>query len=86
MTKKYAVVSWGEAQAIPYPYVYVKEDGTFRELDAQERQYLEQEFSPFDGARPYVKFRFSSRTPNGYLHGFLHRSRLPPDARSSEEK
>jgi len=78
----FSVVSYGEAQADPYPYVWVNDDGSYRELDAGERQYLEQAFSPFDGGRPYVKSSYSSRTSGGLLRGYLRRSLLPEDARS----
>jgi preprotein translocase subunit SecD len=55
--------------AAPHPYVYVNAEGTARELHANERQYLETEFRPGDGAQPgfdqrtnepIVTFRFNA--------------------------
>jgi hypothetical protein len=63
--------------AAPHPYVYVNADGTARELHANERQYLETEFRPGDGAAPYVKGSYAERNGWGDLAGFLERSRLP---------
>jgi len=60
-----------------FPYVYVNDDGSARELTAEEQQYLRTEFHPADGGRPYVKSRYGSRTPDGRLSGFLPRRRLP---------
>ena len=42
-------------------YVYVNEDGTARELHPNERQYLETEFLPGDGAAPHVKRSYAER-------------------------
>ena len=63
--------------AAPYPYIYVNADGTARELHANERQYLETEFRPGDGAAPYIKGSYSQRNGWGDLNGYLERSRLP---------
>jgi hypothetical protein len=76
-SKAYAVVSATEAAQDPYPYTYVNDDGAARELHAEERQYLEQPFIPFDGGRPYVKGTFDARDGWGSVKGFLHRSKLP---------
>lgn len=46
-------------------YVYIEDDGSVRELAADEIEYLDTEFLPNDGARPYVKGRYSDRTPDG---------------------
>jgi hypothetical protein len=61
----------------PYPYIYVNADGTARELHPNERQYLESEFRPGDGAAPYVKCSCSERNGWGDLTGYLERSNLP---------
>jgi hypothetical protein len=42
--------------------VYVNDDGSVRELTEAEKKYVETEFSPLDGARPYVKSHYSQRT------------------------
>jgi hypothetical protein len=43
-----AVVSADWALQDPYPHIFVKDDGTARELHAAERAYLKQAFIPFD--------------------------------------
>lgn len=60
-----------------FNYVYVEEDGGARELDANEREYLSTRFHPADGARPYIKFRYESLTPDDRLSGYIRRSQLP---------
>lgn len=72
-----AVVSQEEAKAVPYPYVHVNNDGSVRELHAEERAYLETPFHPADGGRPYVKWRYRSRDGWGELQGFCRRSKVP---------
>ncbi len=64
--------------ASPYPYVYVNADGTARELHADERQYLETEFTGGDGAMPYIKSSYEARDGWGEISGYLKRSQLPP--------
>jgi len=56
--------------------VYVNEDGSVRELTEAERTYVATEFSPLDGARPYVKSRYSDRTAWG-IQGYLLRAEVP---------
>lgn len=75
--RSYALVNKDVPPGTPFPYVYVEDDGSARELDEKERQYLRTPFNPTDGARPYVKSRYGERTPDGKLHGYLHRSQLP---------
>jgi hypothetical protein len=58
-------------------YVYVNQDGTARELSADERQYLAQDFHPADGARPYIKYNYNTRDGWGSLSGFILRRHLP---------
>jgi hypothetical protein len=58
-------------------FVLVEDDGTARELTREEIEYLNTEFHPADGARPYIKTRYGSRTPDGLIGGFLLRRRLP---------
>lgn len=73
----YAVVSKKEADKDPFPYVYVNNDATYRELTEDEKEYLQELFDGADGGRPYVKTRFWQLTPDKKLHGFLARKRLP---------
>jgi predicted metal-dependent hydrolase len=58
-------------------FVWVNDDGSVRELTPDERDYLNTEFHPNDGARPYIKDRYRDRTPDGRLGGFLLRKRVP---------
>ena len=79
-----AVVTNKEASKVPYPYVYVNRNGSFRELDQNEKEYLETKFHGNDGGRPYIKGRYSSRTPDGKLYGFLKRTKLPKGVKVGE--
>jgi len=45
--------------------VYVNEDGSVRKLTDGEKRYVETEFSPFDGARPFIKSHYRDRTAWG---------------------
>lgn len=60
-----------------FEFVYVENDGTVRELDKDEIEYLQTEFEPTDGARPYVKSSYDQQTPDKKILGFLHRSKVP---------
>jgi hypothetical protein len=82
----HAIVSVSEAKSQPYPYVLIEADGTARELRKDEREYLEEPFSPFDGARPYVKMNYQSLDGWGSLEGFLRRSEVPPSIAISEPR
>ena len=61
-----------------FPYVYVNADGTARELHPSERQHLQSDFRPGDGAAPYVKCSYTDRNGWGELTGYLERSESPP--------
>jgi hypothetical protein len=58
-------------------YIYVQEDGSARELTADETEYLNTEFHPADGGRPYIKSNYAEVTPDGKISGFLRRNMLP---------
>jgi hypothetical protein len=60
-----------------FEYVYVNEDGTVSELDDEDVEYLKTEFSPADGARPYIKSRYRQLTPDKKKSGFILRKRVP---------
>lgn len=62
-----------------FEYIYVEEDGSARELDDDEKDYLNTKFHPADGARPYIKFQYESLTPDGLISGYLRRRQLPKD-------
>ena len=57
--------------------VWIDDDGSARELTDAEKTYVDTDFSPFDGARPYIKPRYEQRNALGELRGFLQRQRLP---------
>jgi hypothetical protein len=63
--------------ATPYPYVYINEDGTARELHADERRYLETEFKGGDGAAPHIKESYDDRNGWGDPSGYMERPLLP---------
>jgi hypothetical protein len=55
----------------------VSKDGSVRELQSQERKFLETPFSPFDGGRPYTKDDYESKNGWGEIEGFCLRSKIP---------
>jgi hypothetical protein len=73
----HAVVNPAAALQKPYPYIFVNEDGSVRELLCEERKYLETRFSPFDGGRPYIKKNYKSTNGWKSIEGFCLRSRIP---------
>ena len=67
-----------------FEYVYVEIDGTVRELDNGEIEYLETKFEPSDGARPYIKSSYNQLTPDKKILGFLHRDKVPENIKISK--
>jgi len=57
--------------------VYINDDGSARELTETDKKYVDTEFSPFDGARPYIKSHYSLRTASGEIRGYLLRTEVP---------
>jgi len=57
--------------------VYINNDGSARELTEMDKKYVDTEFSPFDGARPYIKSHYSQRTALGEIRGYLSRTEVP---------
>ena len=57
--------------------VYINDNGSARELSESEKKYVDTEFSPLDGARPYIKTRYEQRNGWGNLSGFLQRKDAP---------
>lgn len=80
----YAIVQGDEAKLEPYPYVYINDDGSYRELSKDEKAYLQERFHPADGGRPYVKNRYWQLTPDGKLSGFLSRKKLMKGLKEGE--
>lgn len=58
-------------------FVLIADDGTAHELSEEQKAYLNTEFHPADGARPYFKSRYSQLTPVGKMGGYLKRARVP---------
>ena len=75
----FVVVSQQAANQYPYPYVFVKEDGTVRELGPAERSFLETPFTPGDSGRPALKGSYQSKNGWGSIRGFCRRDRIPSD-------
>ncbi len=61
--------------------IWLDEAGSARELTDAEKRYVDTEFSPFDGARPFIKASYEQRTPLTGLRGFLPREKLPAGVR-----
>ena len=57
--------------------IWIEEDGSARELTDAEKRHVDAEYSPFDGARPYVKTRHDQVNTLGDLSGYLQRTALP---------
>ena len=57
--------------------VYINDDGSARELTETDKKYVDTEFSPLDGARPYIKSHYSQRTAVGEIRGYLPRTEVP---------
>jgi hypothetical protein len=75
--KAFPIVAANEAKSNPYPYVYVNEDGSVRELHPTERAELETPFSPLDGNRPYVKHSYDQKDGRKSLAGYCRRFAIP---------
>jgi len=80
----FRIVSEADAKLMPYPFVFVCDDGTARELHAKEREYLETPFDPCDGGRPYIKGTYEQKNGWGKIHGFCKRDALPCNLHVSE--
>ena len=46
-------------------------------MNEEDVEYLKTEFSPANGARPYIKSRYSELTPDKKISGFIQRNRVP---------
>src|ERR1051325_7719775 len=57
--------------------IWIEADGRARELSDADKAYVDSVFSPFDGARPYVKAHYEQRDGWGRLTGYLERGKLP---------
>lgn len=60
-----------------FPYVYINQDGSAREVSPQEQRYLSQEFSGGDSGRLYIKASYESLDGWGSQSGFIARRRVP---------
>jgi hypothetical protein len=59
--------------------IWINVHGLPRELTNDEKKYVDTEYSPFDGARPYIKSNYGQRNGWGELSGFLQRTEVPED-------
>jgi hypothetical protein len=62
-------------------FIFIESDGSARELMPDEIEYLNTEFDPGDGARPYIKSRYKEKNGHGNLSGFLLRKLVPKRVR-----
>ena len=79
-----AVIVWQVIKRFPlrlggngFKYVYVKDDGSVRDLYLHEEEYIYEKFEPGDGNRPYIKSYYWKKTPDKKIRGFLKRIRVP---------
>ena len=86
MNALFSVVSKKASRKKPYPYVYIERDGCYRELKKNERAYLEEEFHPADGGRPYIKYSYQQKAVDENISGFLERKLLPDNAKRFYKK
>jgi len=70
-------VSKAEASSSPYPFVFVNEDETIRELHSTEREYMETAFYPGDGNLPHPKKTLQEKNGWGEIRGVCFRSAVP---------
>ena len=73
----WAIVNEAESDFEPYPYIYVIEDGSARELRRSEKEHLETRFEGADSGRPYLKSSYRDKNGWGELTGYLRRAKLP---------
>jgi hypothetical protein len=57
--------------------IWIEANGSVRELTEAEKAHVDAAFSPFDGARPYIKSRYEQRDGWGEVSGYLPRSEVP---------
>lgn len=62
-----------------FPFVYIEENGDARELDDDEKNYLNTIYETFDSGRPYTKPYYNSISNDGKRSGYLLREKLPLD-------
>ena len=73
---KYVLVSENTIKE-PYPYVFVEENGTVRELHFRERMFFETPMEPTDGSMPYIKKFYNYRNSFGIFSGYCLRTKIP---------
>lgn len=66
-------------------FIAIEDNGSARELTSDEVDYLNAEFHPADGARPYIKSSYGTTSPDGRMGGFLRRGNLPLDVQVRTE-
>jgi hypothetical protein len=73
---KYVLVSESAIKE-PYPYVFIEENGSVRELHLRERRFFETPMEPTDGSAPYIKRSYQYRNSFGSFRGYCLRTRIP---------
>lgn len=61
----------------PKQFVYIADDGSARELEADQIRHLGASYDAADGARPSIKDSYDNRTFGGRISGYLERRNLP---------
>jgi len=60
-----------------FDYVYVNDDGSVRELNAAEEEYVTTAIFPDKDADRFIKSQYESLTGDGQVAGYLRRRQLP---------
>jgi len=60
-----------------FEYVYVMSNGSVRELNIEERAYLNTDFHGADSGRPYIKDNYKYKNGWGDISGFCYRYDIP---------
>jgi hypothetical protein len=57
--------------------VWIEADGSARELTERQKKHVDAEYSPFDGARPFIKTSYEQVNALGDRSGYVARTALP---------
>ncbi len=60
-----------------YPFVFVNEDGSVREVTILEKLHLQTKYSGGDGDRPHIKTKYSEKDGWGKISGYCYRKAVP---------
>lgn len=62
-----------------FEYVHVDYDGSVRELYEEEKKELKRKYPGGDSGRPYIKYKYEEKTPDGKISGYIPRRRVPKE-------